>query len=109
MVDLEAKYCGRCGYELIGLPKQGRCPECGQVYDLVKGSGLGVGPKHRVGTGIGRMRTVACGVLAVVVMLCGGLGALVATHPLSVLWISGFISGVCILALITSYLYESEG
>lgn len=26
--------CGRCRYPLIGLTIRGRCPECGDAYDL---------------------------------------------------------------------------
>lgn len=25
--------CGQCGYSLLGLPEQGKCPECGTKYD----------------------------------------------------------------------------
>lgn len=25
--------CHHCGYDLIGLPNTGNCPECGQYYD----------------------------------------------------------------------------
>lgn len=28
------RLCVHCGYMFVGLPPQGRCPECGNPYDL---------------------------------------------------------------------------
>ena len=32
--------CTNCGYDLQGLRPQGRCPECGQPFDVTTGLGL---------------------------------------------------------------------
>ncbi|MEM9419819.1 MAG: hypothetical protein AAGA25_12335 [Planctomycetota bacterium] len=41
MLDLDAKVsCSNCGYDLMGVPREGRCPECGQRYDIALGMGV---------------------------------------------------------------------
>ena len=32
--------CANCGYDLQGLSPQGRCPECGQPFDVTTGLGI---------------------------------------------------------------------
>jgi hypothetical protein len=32
--------CGKCGYDLRGLPVRGGCPECGNTYDKNNFSGI---------------------------------------------------------------------
>lgn len=37
---LEPAICQQCGYDLLGLPSEGLCPECGQAYDRASGRGI---------------------------------------------------------------------
>lgn len=40
-MDLDAKLsCSGCGYDLLGVAREGRCPECGQAYDVSIGKGV---------------------------------------------------------------------
>lgn len=39
MAELLFAHCRKCKYELTGLSRVGRCPECGQRYNLDTGSG----------------------------------------------------------------------
>lgn len=32
--------CAGCGYDMLGLPGEGRCPECGNKYDMDRQRGI---------------------------------------------------------------------
>ena len=41
MINLGQRWnCGSCGYDLQGLGNAGRCPECGQRFDVVNREGV---------------------------------------------------------------------
>lgn len=41
MIDLDAQVsCSGCGYDLMGGGREGRCPECGQAFDIALGKGV---------------------------------------------------------------------
>jgi hypothetical protein len=40
MPNVGEKICSACGYDLIAHPPRGKCPECGQMYDMASGTGL---------------------------------------------------------------------
>jgi len=40
-MDLDSKVnCEACGYDLMGLTGRGRCPECGNRYDMINNLGV---------------------------------------------------------------------
>ncbi len=103
--------CSECGYDLSGLGVRGKCPECGQVFNLLSGEGIG-------GTGRGkadrsldlaaRLRTITFGVATASVLVCGGAGSYFATNPYRPIAIAGVFAGLLAMATVTSYLYEND-
>ena len=103
--------CDRCGYDLVGLARQGRCPECGQYFDVYSGEGLysGVSARHRRGHRLmARLRTVLIALATVMVMVCGGLMSFVARNPARAIGIASVIAAVGVLAAITSFVCEKD-
>lgn len=50
--DAFDRFCGNCGYQLTGLPREGICPECGETYqsDELVICGWAAGPNVEVTT-----------------------------------------------------------
>jgi len=67
--------CGKCGYTLLGLSRRGRCPECGNVYDLLAGTGTRKAPSEieRTYFYLRRMRTIFLGLITLSIIACTGL------------------------------------
>lgn len=102
------EHCGKCGYDLTGLPLAGTCPECGQVYDVLRHRGIRMAESstQRGDRVAARLRTVAWGIAAVLCLGCGGGLAMVVPNA-DTAWLMGAIfAGVCVLGGITSYIYE---
>lgn len=109
MADTES-YCGKCGYDLSGLPVRGSCPECGQRYDTQARVGIQRTSRRQQKADrlLRRIRTIACFLAAGVVMGCAGLLSLKAVTPGKPLVAGAFLAVLCIVAGITSFLYERE-
>jgi len=76
MAKINDKQCRGCGYELNGLGPQGRCPECGGVYDIYTGEGIAgtMMDKHRRGERVVTLLQTLGLVFAAVLLV--GVGAL---------------------------------
>ncbi len=72
------RQCRRCGYELTGLDIQGRCPECGNLYDGWSGQGLSGGPTEAVERGDRVVKLMQAIGLAAMALFVVGIGALFA-------------------------------
>ena len=115
MVESASQPCRKCGYDLMGLPRIGRCPECGNEFDKRTGQGILTGQAERMQRGdriMARLRTIFLFVLALVVMGCGGLLSWAAGHfnkhwekPLA---IAAVIAAVLLMGAVLSYLGERE-
>lgn len=92
--------CGKCGYDLRGLPVRGGCPECGNTYDKNNFSGIAkpnsiYQKSETIAFWLKIMVLVGGGV---VVMGCSGLLSVFAQHPEKPLITGGVVC--CMMVLI---------
>ena len=99
VTPMNERYCDHCGYELIGLPSRGRCPECGEAFG-VGGSVVRKEPllvRHGFSIGVG--------VLAVMILVCGGVLSIWSTKPMpliaTTLAVSVVFGGGAVLVYLT--------
>lgn len=99
--------CVRCGYELMGLPDEGSCPECGQRYNLRTGLGThSEVPGERIDRILGRARTISLALLSIAFVACGGLLSQYTNPRMFACGIAfGVVTG---MATLLSYLNELE-
>jgi len=103
---LQASNCSQCGYDLTGLPRRGRCPECGAPFDQAQPAADAQNAKA------GRLQRYGPALLlaglAAMCLVCGGLVRLNTASAWPV-WTAVLISGALILGAVTSYLYKRHG
>ena len=104
--------CSACGYDLSGLPPRGRCPECGQAFNMLTGEGVADararGKAARSLDFAARLRTLTFAFFAVATLAAGGVGALFAANPYRPLALAAVVGAVFVMAAVTSYLYEND-
>ena len=106
---LDPPICGKCGYDLSGLGRQGRCPECGTVFNLATGKGVrsASDAMRRGDRLVRRLRTIACALFGVAMLACAGCLQWVRPTGRSI-WIGGVFAGMAFLAAVVSYIYEKD-
>jgi len=104
--------CSNCGYELLGLPRQGRCPECGQYYNMLSGEGTKgtEAAEEKLSFIFRRIRTVVLGLMTLASVGCGSCLSfyVLQNNNNKPFGISLVIGGLLLLATIASYLYERD-
>lgn len=107
--------CSKCGYELLGLPTKGECPECGQRYNMAIREGT-TDPKYaardKFDWFMRRARTLVLIALALLVMMCGGVLQWIVTAGRAY-WgrasgVAMVVAVVILLAALASYLTEKD-
>ena len=83
--------CHHCNYDLVGLPNQGTCPECGEKYDKLS---LYRAAKAREPAFVRHIKWLTLAAFTVIVLICGGLLSLKATNTLGAIVITLIIAVV---------------
>lgn len=102
---MQTRTCGRCGYDLVGIAAAGRCPECGQAYDLASGQGTDA---RRVPWVLRHGRTASLVGLAVFILGCSGLLSLAARNKMAMVLSGLMVAAVVGLGAVMSYLSEQK-
>gem|GEM_PF-3091644 len=99
-IHMQPMICGKCGYDLRGLPERGGCPECGNTYDKNNFSGIAKPDNiYRKSETIAfwlKILTLVFG--GIVIMGCSGVLSLFAVNPQKPLITGGVIC--CMMMLI---------
>ena len=100
--------CNKCGYELLGLPNRGECPECGSSFDKELRRGVtDASDTNRGDRIVRRVRTISIAVMAVFIVACGGFFQMLAPHSKS-LAVGLVVGAVVVLGAVVSFVYESD-
>ena len=102
-------FCDQCDYELIGLPPKGKCPECGQRYDVNRHVGVrdqqtaeqrGVLIAKRIRTAIFILMSLGAAALGLYVQIAGKKDYALA--------VGIFVAVMFLMAAVMSYMSQKE-
>ena len=105
-------YCDHCGYDLAGLNTQGHCPECGTYFNTITHENIrrpasAADQSRRAEAIVARLRTILCAALAALFTGISSVAFLVFAHD-RLAGIAAVFACFCVLAAITSYVYEKS-
>lgn len=83
--------CHHCDYDLMGLPAQGACPECGAIYDKHSSYRM----SHASDTVLaGHLKWISLAVFTLIVLCIGSIAAVLSDRPWGVVALTLIIAGV---------------
>ncbi len=83
--------CHNCGYDLMGLPNRGKCPECGEPYDKLS---LYRAAKAKEPAFVRHIAWITLAILTLLVLVCGGALSTQADNPWGAIAITVIVAGV---------------
>lgn len=111
-MELDAKInCNNCGYDLMGVARKGRCPECGQAYDIDDNTGVNrrsaAMEAHERGDRVMFLVKLGCFIgLAAICVLLGVWRAWGAVEPRGPMIIGGLFGGLFAFAAFVTWFTE---
>lgn len=114
-MDLDTQInCSECGYDLLGVARRGRCPECGQKYDISSNQGVS---QHSSASranerGDRVVYLVKFWSFVTLAVLCVGLGALrsyFALKPVGPMVIGGLFGSLFAFGALVTWFTERPG
>ncbi len=98
--------CGQCGYDLTGLDSRGRCPECGELYDMDHPSEGWFEYEQTIRRRLLRWRTIVLGLLALAILSCGGISRIITGDLNQFFWMLMLLGAIGLLCTAVSYVYQ---
>jgi rubredoxin len=101
--------CPGCGYDLTGLPRRWRCPECGTAFDQDQLAAPGRERVERYYRGDRLMHWLSIGLaagLAGALWLGAALAAMIGSGHAGLAWSLALIGAVAALGAVTRYLCQ---
>lgn len=83
--------CHRCDYDLMGLPNQGACPECGETYDKQSSYRMSHTSEAVLA---GQIKWISLAVFTLIVLCTGSVAAMLSDRPWGVVALTLIIAGV---------------
>jgi len=108
---MRVDHCRKCEYDLTGLGETGRCPECGNPFDIRSGMGVewvNDNPDADLDERFNRFaRTIGLSILAVTILICSGMGAWVLRSWICLLPSTAILLLIPVIVFV--YFYEKSG
>ncbi|MFK7788847.1 MAG: hypothetical protein AB8C95_05045 [Phycisphaeraceae bacterium] len=85
------EFCHHCEYDLMGLPSEGKCPECGELYN--KHSSYRVGRTSETVLA-GHIKWISLAAFTLIVLCIGSIAAALSDRPWGVVALTLIIASV---------------
>ncbi len=101
--------CRKCGYDLTGMPTSGKCPECGQDYDVKYRTGVRLpeSPVEKSQRIYARARTIILAAIGVILLGVGCYAQFILDFEMAIYTV-GFLGLMLLLGAGISYISESD-